>query len=51
MLIVARTNQVVYEGSSPWKPTFEDGVYSYVIKVKFKYGTENTFKGYVHVIH
>ena len=51
MLIVARTNQVVYKGSTPWKPEFEDGVYSYVIKVKFKDGTENTFKGHVHVIH
>jgi len=51
MLVVARTNQVVYKGNSPWKPTYEDGVYSYVIKVKFKDGTENTFKGHVHVIH
>jgi hypothetical protein len=51
MLVVARTNQVVYKGNTPWKPTYEDGVYSYVIKVKFKDGTENTFKGHVHVIH
>ncbi len=51
MLIVARTDQVVYKGSNPWKPTYEDGVYSYVIKVKFKDGSENTFKGHVHVIH
>ena len=51
MLIVARTNQVVFKGSTPWKPDTEDGVYSYVIKVKFKNGTENTFKGHVHVIH
>jgi hypothetical protein len=51
MLVVARTNQVVFKGNTPWKPTYEDGVYSYVIKVKFKDGTENTFKGHVHVIH
>ena len=51
MLIVARTDQVVYKGSNPWKPTYEDGVYSYVIKVKFKDGSENTFKGLVNVIH
>ncbi len=51
MLIVARTNQVVYKGSTPWKPEFEDGVYSYVIKVKFKDGSENTFQGHVHVLH
>ncbi len=51
MMIVARTDQVVYKGLSPWKPDYEDGVYSYVIKVKFKDGTENTFTGHVHVIH
>ncbi|MCC6720833.1 MAG: gliding motility-associated C-terminal domain-containing protein [Bacteroidia bacterium] len=50
MLIVARTNQVVYKGSTPWKPTIEDGVYSYIIKVKFKDGSQKTFKGLVHVL-
>ncbi len=51
LLIVARTGQVVYKGSSPWKPDYENGVYSYVMKVKFKDGSENTYKGHVHVIH
>ncbi|MCC6720836.1 MAG: gliding motility-associated C-terminal domain-containing protein [Bacteroidia bacterium] len=50
MLIVARTNQVVYKGSTPWHPTHEEGVYAYLIKVKFKDGSEKNFKGLVHVL-
>ncbi|NUM32327.1 MAG: gliding motility-associated C-terminal domain-containing protein [Bacteroidetes bacterium] len=49
MLIVSRTNQVVYKGTNPWKPTVEDGVYAYYMKVKFKNGTEKEYKGNVHV--
>jgi hypothetical protein len=51
MLIVSQTDQVVYKGSTPWKPSFEGGVYSYIIKVWFRDGNENVFKGHVHVIY
>lgn len=50
MIIVARTYHIVYQGSTPWHPTHEEGVYAYLIKVKFKDGSEKNFKGNVHVL-
>lgn len=50
MIIVARTYHIVYQGSTPWHPKHEEGVYVYLMKVKFKNGSEKEYKGNVHVL-
>ncbi|MCC6722132.1 MAG: hypothetical protein IT243_08005 [Bacteroidia bacterium] len=50
MIIVARTYRLVYQGCTPWHPIHEEGVYVYLMKVKFNDGSEKYYKGNLHVL-